>query len=216
MIEALSGWAEQIVVAVIIASLIEMILPNGNNKKYIKTVLGIYILFTILSPILGKVTNFNLNEVDYESYFKNTDTYQTMSESLSSKNDQSVEDIYIANLKQDMTQKLKEKGYLAEKITIKLNLEDGENYGRLNAIYLTAYLLDENEDDTQTSEDIVANQIQISKVEKVNVTNQISNDKKETKKKKNLSSVQKNEIKKYLSTVYEVKEKNIEVNEEED
>lgn len=35
----ISSWAEQIVVAVIIATIIEMILPNGNNKKYIKAVI---------------------------------------------------------------------------------------------------------------------------------------------------------------------------------
>ncbi|MCI8482131.1 MAG: hypothetical protein HFJ27_03470 [Clostridia bacterium] len=51
MIENLSLWAEQIIVAVIIATIIEMILPNGNNKKYIKAVIGVYVLFTIISPI---------------------------------------------------------------------------------------------------------------------------------------------------------------------
>lgn len=215
MIEGLSTWAEQIIVAVIIASLIEMILPNGNNKKYIKTVIGVYILFTILSPILSKITNFDLKEIDYESYFKNTDTYQTMSESLSSKNDQSVEEIYILNLKQDMTQKLKEKGYLAQKIIIKLNLEEGENYGRLTEIYITASQIEEKNSDNENNENTLTNQIEISKVEMVAIGNQV-NQAETTKTKKNiLSSSQKKEIKKYLSNVYEVKEKNIKVNEDE-
>ena len=39
MIDFLSNWAEQLVVAVIIATIIEMILPNNNNKKYIKIVI---------------------------------------------------------------------------------------------------------------------------------------------------------------------------------
>ena len=36
MIEFLSSWAEQIVLAVIIATIIELILPNNKTKKYIK------------------------------------------------------------------------------------------------------------------------------------------------------------------------------------
>lgn len=120
MIENLSIWAEQIIVAVIIATLIEMILPNGNNKKYIKAVIGVYLLFTIISPIFGG--NFHFNEIDYESYFKDTEKYQTMSDTLTTYNDQSVEEIYLTNLKQDMKQKLKEKGYLAEKISIRTGI----------------------------------------------------------------------------------------------
>ena len=36
MIEFLSSWAQGIIVAVIIATLIEMILPNSSSKKYVK------------------------------------------------------------------------------------------------------------------------------------------------------------------------------------
>lgn len=53
MINSISSWAEQIVIAVIIVVIIEMILPKGNSKKYIKTVIGIYILYTIISPVIS-------------------------------------------------------------------------------------------------------------------------------------------------------------------
>ena len=43
MIEFFRSWCEGIIVAVIIAMLIEAILPEGNNKKYVKVVIGIYI-----------------------------------------------------------------------------------------------------------------------------------------------------------------------------
>ena len=74
MIENISVWAEQIIIAVVIATLIEMILPEGNNRKYIKAVIGVYILFTIISPILKNNGNFNFNNIDYESYFKENET----------------------------------------------------------------------------------------------------------------------------------------------
>ena len=43
MIEWISDWAGSIIVAVIIGTIIEMILPSGNSKKYIKMVIGVYI-----------------------------------------------------------------------------------------------------------------------------------------------------------------------------
>lgn len=56
MICSISSWAEQIIIAVIIATILEMILPKGNSKKYIKTVIGIYILYTIISPIITYIS----------------------------------------------------------------------------------------------------------------------------------------------------------------
>ena len=67
MIEFFKNWCEGIIVAVIISIIIEAILPEGNHKKYVKVVIGIYLVFTILNPFLGKLNqpmnwnqNFNL------------------------------------------------------------------------------------------------------------------------------------------------------------
>ena len=65
MIQFLSSWAEQIVLAVIIATIIELILPQNRNKKYIQMVIGIYILFNIISPIIKKKDTI-LTSGDYD------------------------------------------------------------------------------------------------------------------------------------------------------
>ena len=104
MIEWMSTWAEQIIVAVIIGTIIEMILPNGKNKKYVKTIIGVYILFTIISPIISKVTKTDMNNLDFEfeKYLEETDTYQTMAQTLSTNNDNKTMEIYINNIKEDI------------------------------------------------------------------------------------------------------------------
>ena len=58
MVEWISGWAQGIIVAVIIATIIEMLLPEGSSKKYIKVVVGIYILFTKITSIWSEKSNF--------------------------------------------------------------------------------------------------------------------------------------------------------------
>lgn len=205
MIENISVWAEQIIIAVVIATLIEMILPEGNNRKYIKAVIGVYILFTIISPILKNNGNLNFNNIDYESYFKENETYKTMSESLTSNNDNSVEEIYINNLKQDMKQKLKEKGFLVESSTVKIELQEGDNYGRILEINLKLSKLKE-EDTKKQNSDIIVNDITIG--------NTIKNETSSSNTKENISSSEIKEIKEYLSGVYEVSNKNIYINED--
>ena len=64
MVEWISNWAESIIVAVIIATIIEMILPEGNSKKYIKVVIGVYVLFTIITPVINKFTGEDVQVSD--------------------------------------------------------------------------------------------------------------------------------------------------------
>lgn len=208
----MSTWAEQIIVAVIIAGIIEMILPKGNNKKYVKAIIGVYILFTIISPVISKITDIDFQDIDYEEYFKQTETYQTMSQDLSNNNDKSVEEIYISNLKQDMKNKLQEKGYIAENIEVDIELKDEANYGKINKIILSVYKNEESNDDV--SKDTSINTISINKIEEVKIGNNVNNVNTNIQVKKGeIKNGEKNEIKEYLSGVYEINKKNIKINE---
>lgn len=59
MISKINTWTLNIIVVIIISSLVDILLPNNKNKKYIKVVLGIVILFCILNPIVGKKIEVN-------------------------------------------------------------------------------------------------------------------------------------------------------------
>ena len=59
----MKAWYENILVAVMISTLIEMLLPEGKSQKYIRVVIGIYIIFTILQPVL-KFTNTSISLED--------------------------------------------------------------------------------------------------------------------------------------------------------
>lgn len=207
MIEWISSWAEQIVVAVIIASIIEMLLPNGNNKKYIKAIIGVYILFTIISPVIGKFVNLDLKDIDYEKYFKEIETQETISQSLTTNNEKAMGEIYISNLKADMKNKLEEKGYKVENINLKVELEDEKNYGKVNEILLS--ISKQNKEDSKAKEN---NTIAINKIENVKIGNKVENTN-EVKASKDIGNSDKNQIKDYLSSVYDVKKKNIRINE---
>ena len=68
MISFISSWAEQIVLAVVVATIIELILPKNKNKKYIQMVIGVYVLFNIISPIIKNKDNFSVEKYNTEKY----------------------------------------------------------------------------------------------------------------------------------------------------
>lgn len=62
-------------VCIFVALIIEMLVPNGNIKKYVRVVIGIYIIFVILNPIISNLDTFDPNKILYapENYsFENT------------------------------------------------------------------------------------------------------------------------------------------------
>lgn len=125
MIGAFSSWAKGIVIAVVISTIIELILPNGSSKKYVRSVIGIYILFVIISPLTNKITkNIDVNSViaDYVETASNaSENYEKKTENNSNK---TIKDIYISNLQQDIKKKLEEKGYTVDNSVIKIKNDD--------------------------------------------------------------------------------------------
>lgn len=53
MIDWLSAWLKQIILVVLLASFVDLLLPNNAFQRYVKTVLGLFILLTLLSPLLS-------------------------------------------------------------------------------------------------------------------------------------------------------------------
>ena len=114
MIQFLSSWAEQIVLAVIIATIIELILPQNRNKKYIQMVIGIYILFNIISPIIkNKDTILTSGDYDLEKY-ESSSIYTIDQSSM----DERIEKIYLEELENTTISKFQIAGIEVEKCNV--------------------------------------------------------------------------------------------------
>ena len=195
MIEFLSSWAQGIIVAVIIATLIEMILPNSSSKKYVKVVIGMYILFTIVSPIIKKLggKDINLNTINIEKYEQQiSKSDNTISRKFEDNNTRSIKDIYVSNLKADISAKLKEKGYEID--TSDVQIKDDENY-TIEKITLKLIKMEQKQ---EKNNEIVINTVEIG--------NTISQ-----KDSKTLSDDDKQEVKDYISETYDIDKKNINI-----
>ncbi len=214
MVSWLSNWAEAIIIAVIIATIIEMILPEGSSKKYIKVVTGVYILFTIVSPIITQFTGKSLavsDFLDLDSYINEVKEKETTQNLLQENNAASIKEIYVGNLKADIQNKLKGKGYTVT--TIFLEVGDDENY-TLHKISLTIQKDEDKEDSMEYTSNEIVNHIEAVNEISISVSNiqhmqESTNVVEEEKTKTNLTSNEKKKIKEYLSSVYEINEKNI-------
>lgn len=133
MINFLSKWIEQITISVIIVSIFELILPNGNLKKYIKVVLGVYIIFCVISPFVNSSILYDIGNIDFEKYTGNvTNTTNVNQESM----DLRIQNLYIEEMKKDISKKVKENGYIVSKCEIDAELNSSSKNSGIHNINL--------------------------------------------------------------------------------
>lgn len=129
MINFLSSWAEQIVLAVIIATIIELILPNSKNKKYVQMVIGIYILFNIISPVIKNKDILTFEEINLEKYASNS--YEEVDQTAM---DKRLEKIYLEELEQNIKAKFEDNEITIIKCTIDAELDTSKKNAGIHLI----------------------------------------------------------------------------------
>lgn len=117
MIKFMKNWCEGIIVGVMLSLIIELIIPEGNNKKYVKVISGIFIIFTVLNPIFQNL-NFDF-EKTFDELFDNS-SVETSTVDVYVNNE--MKDVYILGIENDIKEFLKVNGYEVEKVNIKLDL----------------------------------------------------------------------------------------------
>ena len=192
----ISGWIQGIIIAVIIGTIIEMLLPDGNCKKYVKVVIGVYILFSIVFPVITKVTGneFRVSDIyDINTYIEVS--AKSSQENIENSQQNQIKQVYITNLKNDMKQKIQEKGYSVKSLT--LEISNDEQY-TLKKIF------------AQVSKRKNEENNEVKGVNEINIT--ISNTTENIEEDISISTKEQNDLKAYLSGIYKLEKKIININ----
>ena len=184
MVTYISSWARQIILAVIVGIILEMMLsPKSKNTKYIKTVIGIYVMYTIIVPVMNLINGeeIDFSNIDYEKYFTNTDIYMEMEENIKEVADNNFKESFELNLKQDIENKLNKKGFIVSSVKLQIELnEKSEEYGSIKEIKIGVSKKE------KVNEEIVVNKVNIEEQEESNI----------------LSEKEENNIKEFLRQEY--------------
>ena len=219
MIEFLSGWTKNLGVVIVIVSIFEMILPNNKTKKYIRVVLGIFVMFNIISPFIKNKDKLRSVSIDLENYT----TEQNVTVDQTSM-DKRIQDLYEKELEKDIKNKIEEQGYKVASCKVNATILENENSNsEENTIQKIKLKIEKKEDIEKSNQDAknVENKIvtEIQKIKKVNTTignntnNEDTNNKEtDTNNSKKITRQDIQDIKKFIIDEYGVKEKCLEIN----
>ena len=206
MVNFINSWVQGIIIAIIISTIIEIVLPEGNNKKYVKTIIGIYIIFVMINPLISKILNksININKI-LEEASKEVEKFEI--NDLTIETNTYIQETYIDKIEDDIKQKVKEKGYNVNSINLKIETENEENYGYIKKIDLCISKIDEVQKIENTTDNMIEG---IENVEIVISDNEASTSDSNDEK-KSISSEEKETLINYLSNEYGVETNGIHI-----
>lgn len=198
MLEKLSLWIKHIILVVMFSSFADFLIPNNKFSKYIRLVLGIIIMITILNPIITLFHKENFIDSMKLEEMNTSDERNIISkaESFNQKNNE----IVMENFKKNVSNIIQEQietitSFVVKDIKIQFIEDmDNANFGKIEYIYIVL------SNGKNTSKDI---KVQVEKTddENDNVLTQKENRDTEIKK-----------IKDYLRLQFNVSFENIHIN----
>lgn len=130
MIGIIKGWCEGLIVAIIISVIIELLIPEGNNKKYVKVVVGVYIIFVTINPILKLI--------DYDFTFENIFDLETEEASINLDTD--IKDVYVLGIEETIKKEIEDLGYNVNSVNVRVD----KNYENIESIEISVTEKEEN------------------------------------------------------------------------
>ena len=196
MIEVISNWAGELVVSLIIVTIIEMLLPENKIKKYVKTVIGVYIIFCIISPFIDK-EEFATILKETEKSLEKIKIESQVSSNL--EENSSIESLYIQEFEKDVIKRVEELGYEVKQCSVQIEINASKDNAGINEIYLNI--------GNKKFEDIQSANIEIEDIEKVEISIKNQN----TGNNKSEETAATKEVKMFLRNYYGISQEKIKV-----
>lgn len=129
----IKNWSESIVISIIIATIVEMLLPNNTSKKYIKIVVGVFVVYNIIYPIISTFTTENIEQsLDVNEIIQASSSSVSGYNNINQSTQSSIKKIYVQNLEKNLATSLKNKGYDVANLTIKVSDDDSYNIEKID------------------------------------------------------------------------------------
>lgn len=121
MVESISSYAESIIILIIAITIVELILPNSKNKKYVMFVSGIVIMIAVINPVI-KFFNSEINLSEEVNKIQETFNSYEKSSYTNYDLDYNIYNAYVRELEVNMKTRLEELGY--EILDTKINVDE--------------------------------------------------------------------------------------------
>ena len=137
VIEFLTIWLKEIVLVFIFISIVELVLPNGNMKKYINMIIGFLIIIVIIGPFVKLIhKDYSFARDLYKNKIEGINFEYKENQELNKIQEEQIKNFYIDKLHGEIEDLvLNTTDYFIEEIKISID-EGKESFGKLESVEL--------------------------------------------------------------------------------
>lgn len=153
MIDSFKNYINTLLCLGIFVTILQLVIPKNNSKKYIYSLVGIIIVISVISPVINFLKNENVED-GVNQVISNIDKFKSEDINIDEKgreaNEELIKSQVIGNIKNDINQKLEQKDIESKNIDVYLE----DNY-EVKKIRIHIEKLDEDVTKFKTLNDIV-------------------------------------------------------------
>lgn len=192
--EFIKHWITQIAYISVLSIVLELLIPSSGLKKYARVIIGLIIMITIINPVIDFIKgNYNFDAMVFKNnYYMNRSDIESLSKEAEKQRYMLISKEYKRRLVEQIKSRILNT-YEVDNVNVVVNIiEDinSKDFGKINSIYIS-FKYPKTKSGNSTN------------VNKVNI-NSSNNDK---------IPIDYNDIKKIISTFYNVPFKNITIEE---
>ena len=202
MMGFLQNWVTNIIVLVVLISLLEIILPSSNMKRYINMIVGLLVIIVLIDPFIGLLTSdTNIDKEVLSNIFEANEVSGNSEENMTDLQENQVIQLYKDSIKKEIFDLIYTKTeYKIANLSIDI-IEDREDdkFGEIKSISLN---IDNTPQSTYSDDSSIAVDVGEVKEVSVKVNKSIDTENKNT-------SIKYNDLKKLISDSYRIQESKI-------
>lgn len=205
LIEFISQWIKSISMIFIIISIIELVIPNSNLKKYVNMFIGLLIIIAIITPIVNLLdSNYDIEKEVFKNIIEGVEIQNINNEDILLAQEKQIKELYINRLRDDVYKSIKEiTDYEIFAINISI-YEDKVNYGNIKDMEIVLKdKINENVEDNSSIKVINIEEISLESLEKDKDSNLESEREKIVEHIYERYNISKNNIKVFINTMEE-------------
>ncbi len=130
--EWLRDWIMQVAGVIVLGAISDMIMTDGTMKKYVKIVMGLVLVFTVIRPIV----NISPSSIDIESPKDSQLKAAEVKNRLGKQEQELVFDIYCEKLQQNIENHVYTKWGCEADADVIVEKEDKNRFGNITSVHL--------------------------------------------------------------------------------
>lgn len=207
LLNFLKSWSINIVIITIFVTFLEIILPNGTMKRYIRLIIGLLIIIVLINPFINLLSNnINIDKEVFAQIINNNNIrniYTT--EKIKKEQRKQILELYRNKIEKEIKNIISETtNYIVEEVYVDIvEDEEGNDFGQIKNINLLI---------KRDNHDCKDNSIKVDKVQTINIDINKSNTNTQNLNNANEYSA----IKEIIYEYYSIPKENININNYED